>query len=58
MREQPFDVEVAGVRVPGLMWTPPGDGPYPLVLMGHGVASHKRSDTNAMPPRYGPPGGP
>jgi dienelactone hydrolase len=45
VREQPFDVEVAGVRVPGLVWTPPGDGPYPLVLMGHGVASHKRSDT-------------
>ena len=42
--ERSFALEVSGRRVPGLLWTPSGaTGPRPLVLIGHGGTSHKRS---------------
>ena len=35
------DFEIDGV--PGVLWTPEGaDGPFPLVLLGHGATLHKR----------------
>ncbi len=41
--ERGFVVEVAGRRVPGIVWTPAAaDGPRPLVLIGHGATAHKR----------------
>ncbi|HKN99935.1 MAG TPA: alpha/beta hydrolase [Pseudonocardiaceae bacterium] len=44
--ERGFELEVAGDRVPGVLWTPAGaSGPRPLVLMGHGGSQHKRVDT-------------
>lgn len=44
--EQGFELEVAGERVPGVLWTPAdAAGPLPLVLMGHGGSQHKRVDT-------------
>ena len=44
--ERDFDVEVAGERVPGVLWAPAdGAGPHPLVLMGHGGSQHKRTET-------------
>jgi len=43
--ERRFELEVAGRWVPGLLWTPSGaSGPRPLVLLGHGGTSHKRSN--------------
>ena len=44
--ERAFQLEVAGERVPGIIWTPEGAvGPRPVVLMGHGGTQHKRVDT-------------
>jgi dienelactone hydrolase len=44
--ERSFELEVAGARVPGLLWSPTdATGPRPLVLMGHGGSQHKRVDT-------------
>lgn len=41
--ERRFDIEVAGRRVPGIVWTPTGaSGPRPLLLQGHGGVQHKR----------------
>jgi dienelactone hydrolase len=41
--ERRFDIEVAGQRVPGIVWTPTGaTGPRPLLLQGHGGIQHKR----------------
>ncbi|MBI2767252.1 MAG: alpha/beta hydrolase [Chloroflexi bacterium] len=43
--EQEFVLEVEGRTVPGVLWRPlTGAGPWPLVLLGHGGALHKRSD--------------
>jgi pimeloyl-ACP methyl ester carboxylesterase len=43
-----FDIEVAGERVPGVVWSPvDASGPHPLVLMGHGGSQHKKVDTLA-----------
>ena len=42
--ERPFTVDGTEGRVPGLLWTPDGAaGERPLVLVGHGGTSHKRS---------------
>jgi dienelactone hydrolase len=42
--ERRFELERDGHVVPGLLWTPEGaSGPRPLVLVGHGGTSHKRS---------------
>lgn len=44
--ERGFELEVGGVRVPGILWTPEdASGPRPLILMGHGGTQHKRVDT-------------
>jgi dienelactone hydrolase len=41
--ERRFELEVAGQRVPGILWTPTGArGPRPLLLQGHGGIQHKR----------------
>ena len=41
--EHLFDLDVAGERVPGVVWAPEGAvGPRPLVLMGHGGSQHKK----------------
>lgn len=41
-----FEVEVAGERVPAVLWAPEGaKGPRPLVLMGHGGSQHKKIDS-------------
>ena len=41
-----FELDVAGERVPGVLWTPEHvTGTVPLVLMGHGGSQHKRTDT-------------
>jgi pimeloyl-ACP methyl ester carboxylesterase len=41
--ERWFELEVAGERVPGIIWTPEGaKGPRPLLLVGHGGTQHKR----------------
>src|SRR3954451_10667494 len=43
VRERGFAVEVDGREVPGVLWLPPsGDGPRPLVLLGHGATHHQR----------------
>ena len=43
VRERRFDVVRDGRAVPGLLWTPAsGDGPWPLVLLGHGGGGSKR----------------
>ncbi len=43
--EHGFELEVAGDRVPGIIWTPEGArGPRPLLLVGHGGTQHKRVD--------------
>lgn len=43
--ERRFDLQVAGQRVPGVLWTPEGArGTRPLVLLGHGGTQHKRID--------------
>jgi dienelactone hydrolase len=45
--EQGFELEVAGQRVPGVLWYPAGaTGGRPLVLMGHGGSQHKRVETH------------
>lgn len=44
--ERGFELEVAGERVPGIVWTPEGAvGPRPVVLIGHGGTQNKRVDT-------------
>ncbi len=44
--ERAFALEVAGERVPGILWTPEGaSGARPLIVMGHGGTQHKRVDT-------------
>ncbi len=44
VRERGFDLEVAGERVPGILWTPEGaSGTRPLVLTCHGGTQHKRT---------------
>jgi dienelactone hydrolase len=41
--ERRFELEVAGQRVPGILWLPTGArGPRPLLLQGHGGVQHKR----------------
>jgi dienelactone hydrolase len=45
VRQRRFDVLRTGRRVPGLLWTPAeGEGPRPLVLLGHGGSGSKRQD--------------
>jgi dienelactone hydrolase len=42
--ERRFDLDVDGVTVPGILWTPEGaTGTRPLVLLGHGGSQHKRA---------------
>jgi dienelactone hydrolase len=44
-RERAFSVDVDGRTVPGILWLPEaGEGPRPLVLLGHGATRHKRVD--------------
>jgi pimeloyl-ACP methyl ester carboxylesterase len=44
-RERGFSVDVDGRTVPGILWRPEtGEGPRPLVLLGHGATRHKRVD--------------
>jgi pimeloyl-ACP methyl ester carboxylesterase len=44
--ERLFELEVAGDRVPGVLWSSPdASGGRPLVLMGHGGSQHKRVET-------------
>ncbi|HXH21507.1 MAG TPA: dienelactone hydrolase family protein [Dehalococcoidia bacterium] len=43
--ERGFEIEVAGERVPGIIWAPEGaKGPRPLLLQGHGGTQHKRTE--------------
>lgn len=43
--ERPFELEVDGRRVPGVLWTPErATGKLPLVLIGHGGSQHKRGN--------------
>ena len=43
--ERAFELEVAGERVPGIIWAPEGaKGPRPVVLIGHGGTQHKRDE--------------
>jgi dienelactone hydrolase len=43
IKETRFDIEVDGVIVPGILWTPEGaEGTRPLVVFGHGGRQHKR----------------
>jgi dienelactone hydrolase len=43
--ERGFTVDVDGRQVPGVLWLPAsGEGPRPLVLLGHGATRHKRVD--------------
>ncbi|MFA7248646.1 MAG: hypothetical protein WC273_03360 [Dehalococcoidia bacterium] len=43
--ERGFFIESDGEQIPGVLWAPEGAmGPLPLVLMGHGGQSDKRSD--------------
>ncbi|HEY3749832.1 MAG TPA: alpha/beta hydrolase [Pseudonocardiaceae bacterium] len=51
--ERDFELEVAGERVPGVLWAPAdATGPRPLVLMGHGGSQHKRVDTHLARARH------
>ncbi|HEX5120792.1 MAG TPA: alpha/beta hydrolase [Pseudonocardiaceae bacterium] len=51
--ERDFELEVAGDRVPGVLWAPAdASGPRPLVLMGHGGTQHKRVDTHVARARH------
>jgi len=44
--ERDFELEVAGERVPVVLWAPAdAAGGHPLVLMGHGGSQHKRTET-------------
>ena len=39
-----FELEVAGDKVPAVIWSPEGaKGPRPLILMGHGGSQHKKT---------------
>lgn len=41
--ERRFDLKVEGEVVPGIIWSPEGgEGPTPVVLIGHGGTQHKR----------------
>jgi pimeloyl-ACP methyl ester carboxylesterase len=41
--ERLFDLDVAGERVPGVLWSPPNaTGSRPLLLLGHGGSLHKK----------------
>lgn len=43
IKETRFNIEVDGVVVPGILWTPEGaDGTRPLMVFGHGGRQHKR----------------
>ncbi|HVC13363.1 MAG TPA: dienelactone hydrolase family protein [Acidimicrobiales bacterium] len=45
VRQRRFDLTRGGRLVPGILWTPPdGEGPCPLVLLGHGGSGSKRQD--------------
>ena len=44
VREQRFDVECQGRRVPGILWTTETPAAGPLALLGHGGSLHKRAD--------------
>lgn len=44
VREQRFDVECQGRRVPGILWTPETPAAGPLALLGHGGSTDKRAD--------------
>jgi dienelactone hydrolase len=45
VRERRFDVDRGARTIPGLLWTPDqGEGPWPLVLLGHGGSGSKRQD--------------
>ena len=45
LRKRSFSCDVAGRRVPGVLWTRTGqEGRRPLVLVGHGGSQHKESD--------------
>ncbi len=45
VREQRFDVQCEGRRVPGILWRPDASAEdAPLVLLGHGGSLHKRAD--------------
>lgn len=39
-----FEYTSRGDRVPGLLLTPPGDGPFPLVLVQHGATGSKDAE--------------
>ena len=44
-RQEIFELQVQGRKVPAVLWTPFADGaPRPLVLVGHGGSGHKLSD--------------
>jgi dienelactone hydrolase len=43
-RERAFEVDRDGDSIPGLLWTPDGGRPQPLILMGHGGTGHKRNE--------------
>lgn len=43
IKETRFDIEVDGITVPGILWTPENAvGTRPLVMFGHGGSQHKR----------------
>ena len=43
IKETRFNIEIDGVVVPGILWTPEGaDGTRPLMVFGHGGRQHKR----------------
>ena len=46
MTERGFEVQVAGRKVPGVLWCPRNGlpGPRPLVLVGHGATHHKQAE--------------
>jgi dienelactone hydrolase len=46
MGKREFLLDVAGRRVPGVVWTPAArpSGEIPLVLVGHGGSQHKQAD--------------
>ena len=51
--ERLFDVDVAGERVPGVIWAPDNaSGQRPLVLMGHGGSQHKKISSLAARARH------
>jgi len=43
MPEHTFDVVSARERIPGVLWTPDGPGPFPVILAGHGFTLHKKA---------------